>query len=84
MSETVYAFSDNRKWRVSHMVARVRRIWAAVALAPRVRRNQWETALSEAVDALATVAATSDDQWSRDFAQRALADLSVTVERWAP
>lgn len=83
MSETVYAFDSPRKWHVAHMADRVRRIWYGVAATPRVRRAQWEAVLAVAVDALATVAATADDQWSRDLGQRALADLAAHTDGWA-
>ena len=83
MSELVQAFSESRKWRVRYATAKVRQIWLGVAVAPRVRRNQWESVFADATDALGTLAATSDDQWSRELAQRALSDLAIEVRGWS-
>lgn len=82
MSEPLMGFDSNRKWRVSVVNGLARAIWTAMAASPRVTRRQWMSIAGEAIEALATVAATSDDQWSRAHAVQALDTIKARTGVW--
>lgn len=82
MSEPLMGFDANRKWRVRSNTTWMRRLAVALTLTPRISRAQWERVVWDLSVALATVASTADDVWSRDHAARALQETAERVEGW--
>lgn len=82
MSEPLMGFDANRKWRVRSNTTWMRRLAVALAVKPRITRDQWERIVADLSVALGTVASTADDQWSRDYAARTLQEAAERAERW--
>lgn len=82
MSEPLMGFDSNRKWRVGNVTAHLQQVSLNVGRAELVRRAQWERALLESLSALATIGATADDAWSRDYATAALRTLRDATKGW--